>query len=58
MSSMASGSSLSAAARLLRPTGPPPNLSMIVQQQPAIDFVEAVLVHLEQAHRRARDLDA
>ena len=54
MSSMASFSSLIAAAMLLTPTGPPPNLSMIVAQQLAIDLVEAVLVDFEQLQRRVR----
>ena len=51
MSSIASLSSLMAAAMLLTPTGPPLNLSMMVRKQLAIDFVEAVVVDLEQLQR-------
>ena len=52
MSSMASFSSLIAAARVPRPTGPAAEFLDDRLQQPAIDLVESALVHLEQ--RRAR----
>ncbi len=54
MSSMASFSSLIAAAMLLIPTGPAAELVDDRSQQLAIDLVEAALVDLEELQRIVR----
>ena len=57
MSSMASGSSLSAAARRVDADRPAAELVDDDAEQPAIDLVEALLVDLEHLHGGAGDLD-
>ena len=52
MSSMASGSSLMAAASAFTPTGPAAELVDDGEEQLAVHLVEAVLVHLEQGAGR------
>ena len=54
---MASFSSLMAAAMVPTPTGPPPNLSMIVRSSLRSTLVESVLVHFEQLQRGVRDVE-
>ena len=56
MSSSASRSSLSAAARLPTPDRASPELVDDRAQQPAIDFVEPLLVDFQHLQRLARDL--
>ena len=55
-SSMVAGSSPTATASELRPTGPPSNLWMIVFEDALVHFVEAVRVDLDHGQRGVGDL--